>query len=150
MAYDPQTWENGRAGGTRINKDRLNHMEDGLTEAHSRLDAVDGISDIGDLGDSISLTAGGGNGTVKIGLLTQNCMVTFGVGGDSGLVKTLELVLTQDEVGGWVPLWQSTILWPEGIEPLLSTAPGATDRLVFVSYDDGATWFGDLIGKAYA
>ena len=150
MAYTPLTWENGRAGGTKINRDRLQHMDDGITAANSRLDAIDGVSDIGDLGDSISLTAGGGNGTAKIGILTENCMITFNVGGGSGLVKTLELVLTQDEVGGWVPLWQSTILWREGRAPVLSTAPGATDRLVFVSYDDGESWFGDLIGKAYA
>lgn len=33
MAYTKQIWQNGEAGGTPINADRLNHMEEGIEQA---------------------------------------------------------------------------------------------------------------------
>lgn len=42
MAYSKQTWNNGVTGGTPINADRLNHMEDGIEEAR----AAAGVSSV--------------------------------------------------------------------------------------------------------
>lgn len=34
MAYEPYEWKDGNAGGTPITADRLNHLENGVDEAH--------------------------------------------------------------------------------------------------------------------
>lgn len=122
-----------------------------LEELDKRVDGLDGISNIGNMGSARTLNPGSGSGTVKIGTLDQDCSLTFGAGAANGRVKSLELVLTQGGTGGWDVTWVSTIRWEGGGgEPTLSTAPGAIDRFVFVSYDDGASWYGDVIGLGYA
>ena len=35
MAYTKQTWSDGPGGGTPLDADRLNHMEDGIAQATS-------------------------------------------------------------------------------------------------------------------
>lgn len=115
-----------------------------------RLDGLDGISDIGEIGSSITVTPGGGNGGVKMVTLTApNCDFGFNAGMPD-TVDGLEIVVTQDATGGRTITWTDTVFWAGGVPPVLSTAPGATDRLVFTSYNGGATWFGDVIGKGYA
>lgn len=37
MAYEKQTWVNGSTGGTPINADRLNHMEDGIYDSYKAI-----------------------------------------------------------------------------------------------------------------
>ena len=41
MAYSKQTWKNKKAGGTPINADALNHMEDGIEAASYKVDVLD-------------------------------------------------------------------------------------------------------------
>jgi hypothetical protein len=38
VAYSPQTWTNGPAGGTPLSADRLTHIETGIDEAHDAID----------------------------------------------------------------------------------------------------------------
>lgn len=118
-------------------------------ELEKRVDAMDGVSNVGDLSATITLTPGSGNGTVKVCTLTQDCAITFGAGSANGRVKSLELVLTQGGIGSWDVTWVSTIRWEGGVAPTLSTNAGAIDRLVFTSYDNGTTWYGDVIGLGY-
>lgn len=40
MAYDKQAWESAPAGGTPINHDRLNHIEDGIEAAAAVADTA--------------------------------------------------------------------------------------------------------------
>ena len=40
MAYSKQTWKNKKAGGTPINADALNHMEDGIEAASYKVDEI--------------------------------------------------------------------------------------------------------------
>lgn len=40
MPYTPQTWVDGQAGGTPVNADRLNHIEQGLADAAAGIDTV--------------------------------------------------------------------------------------------------------------
>jgi hypothetical protein len=67
----------------------------------------------------------------------------------AGRACSIEIVLTQDGTGGRAVTWPSSAKWSGGA-PTLSAAAGAIDRLVVTSYNGGTTWFGDLVGKAYA
>lgn len=40
MAYEKQTWNDGVNGGTPVNAQRLRHMEQGITDAHTLVDEV--------------------------------------------------------------------------------------------------------------
>lgn len=116
-----------------------------------RLATMDGLTAKGNLSGAATFTPDDGNGGTQTATLTQDCTVTFAEGMGDSKVKAIELVLTQGGTGGWTVTWNSTIRWEGGTgAPTLSTAPGAVDRLVFVSYDNGVTWYGDVIGLGYA
>lgn len=121
-----------------------------LTTVGQRLDTFDGISNIGNVSSTLTVTPGLGNGGIKQITLTAPVLtISFNTGlGDK--LNSLELVITQDATGGRTIVWNETVKWPGGLEPILSTEPGAIDRILFTSYDGGATWFGDTIGLAYA
>jgi hypothetical protein len=133
---------------TDLTKPISTAMQAGLDAAHLRVDALDGISNIGTSGSAITVTAGGGNGTAKLMTLNQHCTITFAVNGTG--IRSLEFVLTQDTTGGRTVTWASEVLWPGGTQPSLSVAAGAVDRFIFTTYDLGTTWYGDVIGRSYA
>lgn len=111
-------------------------------EAGARVHAV------GNSGATLTLDASVSSGTVKTVTLTANCTFTL-AGAVAGRVTALELVLTQDATGSRIVTWPASVRWAGGA-PTLSTAANAVDRIVLVSYNGGTTWYGDLIGKAYA
>ena len=125
-------------------------LDSSVDAVAERVNALDGLSEIGNVGASQSMTAGSGNGTVKrITLTAANCNITFNTSA-SGVRKQLELEVTQDATGGRLITWVSNVVWPGGTEPTLSTAPGAVDRFVFVTYTNGTTWYGQTVGLAYS
>jgi len=103
---------------------------------------------VGNSGTALTLDASSASGNVKTITLNGNCTFTL-TGATSGLVATLELVLTQDGAGSRTVTWPASVKWSGGA-PTLSTASGATDRVVLTSYNGGTTWLADLIGKGYA
>ena len=46
--------------------------------------------------------------------------------------------------------WPASVLWPGGFEPSLTQTALAVDILVFITYDAGTTWYGNLVGNGYA
>lgn len=54
MAYEPQSWADGEAGGTPLSAERLNHLEQGVAQVES------------DLGDALEAKADAPVGTWKI------------------------------------------------------------------------------------
>lgn len=94
---------------------------------------------------TLSLTNGGAQ-TVT---LTANCTISL-TGATSGRASSLDLVLTQDGTGSRTVIWPATVKWAGGAAPTLSTAVGAVDRILLISYNGGTTWYGDVRGKAYA
>jgi hypothetical protein len=115
-----------------------------------RLDMLDGISSVGNVGSTLTVTPGNNNGSVKLITLTSaTCTVTFNNPVDTTRVGTLEFVITQDGTGGRLITWPGSVKWAGGA-PTLSTAAGSKDRVIFTTYDGGTTWYGDLIGKGYA
>jgi len=120
------------------------------------------------LDDKVSSTLGGqesvvinntATGSVTLSLASGNIFSLRLTGNITGLTITdamsgrgcsFSLYITQDTIGGRTISWPSSVKWPGGSIPTLSTAPGAVDILVFESINGGATWFGALAGKGYA
>jgi len=79
--------------------------------------------------------------------LTGNATLTFGSVPAGAYSATF--ILTQDSTGSRTVTWPS-IKWAGGTgAPTLSTTAGAID-IVTVFTPDGVTWFGALVGKAFA
>jgi hypothetical protein len=116
----------------------------GVNEGHRQY----AVHAVGNSGTTLTLNASTDSGCVKTITLTGNCTFTL-TGATSGIASVLELVLTQDATGSRTVTWPASVKWSGGA-PTLSTAAGAVDRIVLVSYNGGTTWYGDLIGKAYA
>lgn len=103
---------------------------------------------VGNSGTALTIDASSTSGWVKTITLTGNCTFTL-TGAVSGRATTLELVLTQDATGGRTIIWPASVRWP-GAAPTLSTVAGAVDRIILTTYNNGTTWYGDLVGKGYA
>lgn len=146
MAYTPQTWVNGSAGGTPLSATRLQHADDGIAEASNRLDVLTTVTTVAASGAALTLDAS--TSSAKKITLTGNCALTL-TGATAGQVASLELLLIQDATGSRTITWPASVKWAGGA-PTLSTTAGAVDRIVLVSYNGGTTWYADLIGKAYA
>jgi hypothetical protein len=102
---------------------------------------------VGNSGAALTLDASAAAGYIKTITLTANCTFTL-TGTTAGQATTLELVLTQDATGSRTVTWPASVKWSGGA-PILSTAAGATDRVVLTSYNNGTTWYADLVGKGY-
>lgn len=128
-----------------------NDHETRLTSAELRIDALDGISNIGNVGATLAVTPGGGNGCVKrITLTSATCTITFNTFTATGKARSMEFEITQDATGGRTIVWPSSVKWPGGVAPTLSTAANSVDIISFVTYTDGTTYRGNLVGKGYA
>ena len=123
----------------------------GVNDHQTRLTTVEIgslVHAVGNSGTALTLDASSASGAVKTITLTGNCTFTL-TGAASGRAVGLELILTQDGTGSRTVTWPASVKWSGGA-PVLSTAAGAVDRVVLVSYNNGTTWYADLIGKAYA
>ena len=92
---------------------------------------------------STAITLDLSNGTVQIITLTGICTVTMPavVAG-----KSFTLLL-KTGAGGYTVTW-STVQWPGGTAPTLTSAASKMDRFVFVS--DGTNWYGSTAGQNYS
>jgi len=59
--------------------------------------------------------------------------------------KSFILILTQDSTARTVT-W-TTVVWPSGTAPTISTGSGKRD--IFSFFSDGTSWFGGTIGQNY-
>jgi hypothetical protein len=67
----------------------------------------------------------------------------------AGRAQRVAVYFVQDAVGDRVASWPP-VKWPDGQPPMLSTAPGAIDCVVFDTFDGGETVFANLVGEGYA
>ena len=83
--------------------------------------------------------------SVQILTLTANCTYTFpaAVAGKSFL-----LVQKQDATGSRTATWPAAVKWPSGTAPTLTATANKSDVFGFTS--DGTSWYGRVIGSAYA
>lgn len=75
MAYTPQTWNDGAAGGTPLSAARLTHMEDGIDDAHDLYDLGAGAAAQSFISTEESTTS-----TTYVDLTTTGPQVTVDVG----------------------------------------------------------------------
>lgn len=69
----------------------------------------------------------------------------------AGKASSFALYLKQDATGNRSVTWTSmNIKWAGGVAPTLSTAGNSLDIVVFESLDGGTTWYGSLVGTAFA
>lgn len=82
--------------------------------------------------------------------LTGSCTLAFSNPPASGKAGSCTLILRQDATGGRSVTWPSSVKWPGGVPPTLSTGANQVDILVFLTTNGGATWYGFLAGGGMA
>ncbi|EDK72276.1 hypothetical protein TM7_0602 [candidate division TM7 genomosp. GTL1] len=83
-------------------------------------------------------------------MLTLNASTTLAFSGaTNGAACSLSLYLKQDATGSRVITWPSSVKWPNGVAPTLSTGANKIDLVVLETLDGGTTWFGALAGADY-
>jgi hypothetical protein len=60
--------------------------------------------------------------------------------------KSFIMMLYQDATGGRTVTW-STVVWPGGTPPTITSA--ANKRDIFSFFSDGTNWYGTTIGQNY-
>lgn len=73
----------------------------------------------------------------KLTLDSNNCTLTF-TGQKSG--KVYSIFLIQDSTGGRTITWPSSVVWPGGVAPILSSGANKGDLVIF--YYSGSKYFG--------
>lgn len=63
---------------------------------------------------------------------------------NTGLVQYCTLVLKQDATGSRT-MTVSNAKYTDGVAPVLTTTPNATDIISYMSFDNGATWIGSFV-----
>ena len=96
-----------------------------------------------------AVTVDPANGNAHNLTLTGNVTLTL-TAPTSGKTCCIRLRLIQDGTGSRAVTWPSSVKWPGGVAPTLSTAAGAIDKIVLETDDGGTRWEGGLVGKAYA
>jgi hypothetical protein len=92
---------------------------------------------------STAITLALTNGTVQIITLTGNATITMPTA-VSG--KSFTILLKQDATGSRTVTW-STVQWPSGTAPTITSTASKMDKYVFIS--DGTYWYGSNAGQNY-
>jgi len=92
---------------------------------------------------STAITLALTNGTVQIITLTGSATITMPTA-VSG--KSFTLLLKQDATGSRTVTW-STVSWPGGTAPTITSTASKMDKYVFIS--DGTYWYGSTAGQNY-
>lgn len=97
---------------------------------------------------SNSVTVNLRDGTVFSHTLTENTTFTFSNPAASGKVSAFTLKLVQDaSASGYTVAWPAAVDWANGIAPTISTSANAVDFYVFLTHDNGTTWYGFTAGQ---
>lgn len=84
------------------------------------------------------------NGTVQVITLTGNCTYTFPT---ATAGKSFILLQKQDGTGSRTVTWPSSVKWPAGTAPTITSTASKLDKYIFTS--DGTNWYGSDAGKNY-
>lgn len=76
--------------------------------------------------------------------LTGNCTFTFPT---ATAGRQFTLLLKQDGTGSRLPTWPSSVRWPYGVAPTLTTTAAKTDVISFIA--DGTYWLGFVGGMQF-
>jgi hypothetical protein len=64
----------------------------------------------------------------------------------SGFTSKMQIIIKQDATGSRLVTWPSSVKWPAGSAPTLSTGGHAYDVARFMTVDGGTRWFGWVDG----
>ena len=88
-------------------------------------------------------------GNVFSHTLTENTTFTFSNPPSSGTAYGFSLKIVQDaSASGYTVTWPSSVDWPNGNAPTLTSTASAVDQFVFYTHDGGTTWYGFVAGQA--
>jgi len=102
------------------------------TETLNSLGSVSGIT-------TIRLSEGNVVNATLVGNTTFNIQTGVSTGSAS-----FTLILTNDSVGGYSVTWPASVKWPDSIPPSRSTGANLTDVWIFLTPNNGATWYGNI------
>jgi hypothetical protein len=69
-------------------------------------------------------------------------------GAPFGRATSFTLILTANGTP-YTQAWGSSVVWPGGTAPTLTSTNAKRDILVFTTNDGGTTWFGAVSGQSY-
>lgn len=75
--------------------------------------------------------------------LDDSPTLTF-TGAASGVACGFTLILRQDGTGGRTVTWPTSVVWPGGVAPTLTSTAAAVDVFTFFTVDNGSTWLGSF------
>ena len=104
------------------------------------------FNNLGNQSGSVTMDCGTANNfRIKI---TNNSNITFSsvpVDSDNTASDIYSMqVLVVNGTGGASLTWNGTIRWPGGVTPQRTTANNGQDIWVFITYDGGSNWYGNL------
>lgn len=120
------TWSSSLSSATLVNPTVTNYTET-LFSANS--------------GTAITLALT--NGTFQFITLTGNATITMPA---VGAGKSFIILLAQDATGGRTVTW-STVVWPSGTAPTITSTASKKDLYSFFS--DGTNWYGVTVSQNY-
>lgn len=80
--------------------------------------------------------------------LSENVTYTFSNPSASGRVSSFTLKVVQDSTARTIT-WPTSVDWAGGSAPTLSTGSGDCDLFVFITYDNGTTYYGLTAGQDF-
>lgn len=81
--------------------------------------------------------------------LSGNTSYTFSNPAASGKVSSFTLKVVQDSSGsGYTITWPTSVDWPSATAPTLTSTASAVDYFVFITHDNGSTYYGFTAGQA--
>jgi len=163
-----QTLTNKRLTSPKINEDvavtatatEINYLDIttlGLTEASKAVTAdANGVVsfDNGTIEEVTSITSSSNAATINLRDgnlfehdLTENVTYTFSNPAASGRASSFVLKVIQDSTARTIT-WPTSVDWPAGTAPTLSTGNDNVDVFVFFTIDGGTTYYGFTAGQA--
>lgn len=132
-----------------------------LTYPAERAVYLDANSNVGPLGTITSVKEVETAPSISSGTLTLNCALgnvfavslnasittlTFTNVPSSGTAYALTLSLTATG-SAYTITWGSSVLWPSGTAPTLTSTNAKTDTFVLYTYNGGTTWYAFIVGQ---
>ena len=130
QAYDADTTKNDVANTFTANQT----FDNGIIEEYNATGTSGAVT--------IDLDTGNNFSTAMAGAVTY----TFSNPATSGKVSSFTLKVVND---GNAITWPASVDWPSATAPTLS-ASGETDYFVFITHDNGTTWYGFTAGQGMA
>lgn len=98
---------------------------------------------------TVDLDSGAGVDVFKFTLNANVTTMTINNIPASGKVGSFVLVMTANGTGYTWAWLTSTVKWPGGVAPTMTTTNNKADIFSFFTYDGGSTWIGSVIGQVY-